>query len=207
MLVYDAALAKKKKRIYVFPRRARSSGDLIMTSRGMYQRLIVISLAFHLSSMTRGALAKVIAKKLGITWKIAYNHVMNELNGCLVPNGIVIENGSIPSLRGPRICQATGIPCYRLSDTGILLVCSLEELDMELRKNLLKQLLDKQHDKSSSGGSHSESQSNDLIDTKQRQELLAHLERYPQFTLELVKSGVIKFLEGEISRPLDIIPK
>ncbi|MEM3094926.1 MAG: hypothetical protein QXX64_04740 [Nitrososphaera sp.] len=195
MLVDDTDLAKKK--ICLFPRATQSTS---VPNRGIYQRLIIASLALHVSSMTRSALAKVIAKKLGITWKNAYNHIMNELNSCLIPSGIVIENGNIPSIRGPRIYQMTGIPCYSLSDIGILVACSLEELDIEVRKSLLQQLLNNNRQRTKVGG-------RSFIDARQREELVAHLQSYPQFTLELVKSGVIKFLEGKIHHPLDIIPK
>lgn len=186
------AASKNPYRSKLFPRRRNK--DKIPV-RGVYQRFIISSLALQLSSMTKRALAKLLAQKFGVSMRSAYEHVMIELEQCLIPDGIVEIEGTIPSDRGPRIYQTKGIPCYRLSGIGILIAATLDEMNIDQRKKILQHFL----------------ASEDLLpwslNKRGVKEIQDHLQEYPQFTLELVEKGVTQFLEGRLKHPLDIFQR
>ena len=46
----------------------------------------------------------------------------------LIPAGVVREGGRLPLRRGPKALQLEGVPFYELTDTGILVASSIEEL-------------------------------------------------------------------------------
>lgn len=71
-------------KICIFPK-SQASG---ISLRGTHQRYILICLVQQLSSMTKGALAKELAKKFKISLRNAYTHVYKELNDNLVPSGM-----------------------------------------------------------------------------------------------------------------------
>jgi hypothetical protein len=79
--------------------------------------------------MTKGALAKELAKKFKISLRNAYTHVYQELSDNLVPSGIVEVDGFLPATRGPRVFQMNGVPCFDLSLLGIVVAASLDEID------------------------------------------------------------------------------
>jgi hypothetical protein len=144
--------------------------------------------------MTRIAIAKIFARRFNTNLKNAYSHVLTELQESLIPAGIIEQDGSIIPVRGPTVFRIQGIPCYCLTDLGLLVASCLDEIEIEDRKKLLYRSL------------ASENISN-LEELMVREELLAHLNDYPEFTLELVKNGVLKYLEGRINSPLDILPR
>jgi hypothetical protein len=166
----------------------------MLSNRALHQRFIIFCLGSHVSSMTRGALAKLFAKRFSIHNRTAYGHVLIELQECLIPYKIVEEEGIIPALRGPLILQEEGIPCYRLTNIGTLIYSCLEELSYEERKKILERYLAYEN-------------ISDIDELIIREQLLLHLAKYPEFTLELVKQGVSRFLDGHISHPFDIVPK
>ncbi len=148
-------------------------------------------MAQQVSSITKRVLAKQMAKKFGMSLRNAYTHAYIELNDSLLPGGIVEQDGVVPATRGPRIFQLTGVPCFCLSRIGTLMACCLEEIRVDKRAQLLRQYLDS--DRS-------------WRQDPRRGELLSHLQAYPDFTLELLKSGAIQYLEGRIDHPLSILP-
>ena len=177
-----------KLRIFLTPK------DKTLSSRSIHQRFIIMILAFEVSSMTRGAIAKRFARRFGTTTKNAYSQVLKDLQKCLIPGGIVEQEGSIQPSRGPMILQVYGIPCYRLTSLGLLIASCIDEISIDDRIKLLRRYL----------ASESISNFDELII---REQLLAHLREYPEFTLELVKHGASRFLEGRIDHPFDIIPR
>jgi hypothetical protein len=124
--------------------------DKTISRRGIKQRFIICSLGTHVSSMTRGALSKLFAKKFGISAKSAYHYVWKELEESLIPSGIVCECGNLRPIRGSLILQIKGIPYYQLTNFGLLIASSLQELDKEKREELLRRY--KQLKKSESNG-------------------------------------------------------
>ena len=46
----------------------------------------------------------------------------------LIPSGVVKEGGRLPLQRGPKALQMEGVPFYELTNTGLLVASSIEEL-------------------------------------------------------------------------------
>lgn len=184
------ATSKNPHRSRLFP---RSRNEDKIPIRGVYQRFIISSLALQLSSMTKRALAKLLAREFGVPMRSAYEHVMRELNDCLIPDGIVEIANTIPSDRGPRIYQTKGIPCYRLSRIGLLIAVALDEISIDERKKILQRFLASENTLTQA-----------FIERGVKEEILDHLQDYPQFTLEHVEKGVSQFLEGKLKHPLNI---
>jgi hypothetical protein len=185
------AASKKPYKSKLFP---KDKNENKIPIRGLYQRYIISLLALNISSMTRRALAKPLAREFGVSMRGAYEHVMKELQECLIPDGIVeVADERALSVRGPRIFQTRGIPCYRLSPIGTLIAAALDEIDIGERKNILQHFLVSESALLQFPSKHNI-----------RDEILDHLQKYPQFTLELVEKGVSQFLEGRLKYPLDI---
>jgi hypothetical protein len=175
---------KRKPSIRIFPRNRSFS----ISTKGKYQRYIIVCLAQQLSSMTKGAIAKELARRFKIPIKSAYTHAYQELNENLVPRGIVEVEGFLPATRGPKIVQVSGVPCFRLSPFGILVAASLNELRIKTRAELLQRYLN-------DPASHQTGSDKD--------DLLSHLDKFPEFTLDLVRHSVSEFLEGRAKDPLE----
>jgi hypothetical protein len=153
-----------------------------------------MTLAFEVSSMTRGVIAKLFARRFDTTTKNAYSQVLRELQEYLIPAGIVEQQGIIHPVRGPLILRIQGIPCYQLTSLGLLVASCLDEISIDDRTKLLQRYMT----------AETISNFDELI---VREQLLAHLREYPEFTLELIKHGVSQFLEGRIDHPFNIIPR
>ena len=117
------------------PRTAHRLG-IMKTKRGRptgearRQRAILASLASHPrpADRTRPAIAKAVSGGGGAQWKNMYSGVFNDIEGSLVPQGLIEEEGRLPYRRGPRAVQAAGIPYYRLTRLGRLACLSLAEV-------------------------------------------------------------------------------
>jgi hypothetical protein len=150
-------------------------------------------MAQQMPSITKRVLAKQMAKKFNMSLSNAYNHIYIELSDSLIPSGIIEQDGIVPATRGPRIFQTDGIPCFRLSEIGVLVACSLDEVDVERRALLFREYVN----------------SSKLLNQQQdsrKDELLFHLQTYPEFTLELLKHGVLQYLKGKLDHPLSVLP-
>ena len=165
-----------------------------VSTRGLYQRYIVALLAFQISTMTRRAIARPFSIHFNLPQRSAYEHVSKELEECLVPDGVVEKVESVPSARGPRIYRIKGVACYSLTLLGILVATCLDEINMDDRKRLLANVL-------------SSEISDFTMDRKAKKQLLSHLKKYPDFTLLLIKDGVLRYLKGQLHHPLEDIPK
>ena len=100
------------------------------TGEARRQRAILASLASHPrpADRTRPAIAKAVSGGGGAQWKNMYSGVFNDIEGSLVPQGLIEEEGRLPYKRGPRAVQAAGIPYYRLTRLGRLACLSLAEV-------------------------------------------------------------------------------
>ena len=103
-----------------------------LTGEALRQRAILASLASHPrpADRTRPATAKAISggDKTGAQWKNMYSGVFNDIEGSLVPQGLIEEEGRLPHTRGPKAVQKKGIPYYRLTRLGRLACLSLDEV-------------------------------------------------------------------------------
>src|SRR6476619_7815511 len=109
------------------------------TGEAKRQRGILAHLATEQSPelRTRTSIAHFIAKKHGILWQNIYSGIFRDLDEVLIPSGVVIEEGRLPLRRGPKALQLEGVPFYELTETGILVASSIEELG-DYRMKLLE---------------------------------------------------------------------
>jgi hypothetical protein len=109
------------------------------TGEAKRQRGIIIHLAIEKSAelRTRTSIAHAIAKNNGILWQNIYSGIFRDLDEVLIPSGVVVEEGRLPLRRGPKALQLEGVPFYELTETGILVASSIEELG-DYRMKLLE---------------------------------------------------------------------
>lgn len=101
-----------------------------LTGEATRQRSIIITLATenNPAQMTRTAIAQRIAQENNTIWKNIYSGIFRDLDEILIPLGIVEEAGRLPLRRGPKALQEKGIPFYQLTQRGLLVAISLDEI-------------------------------------------------------------------------------
>ena len=111
------------------------------TGEAKRQRGIIAHLAMEQSPelRTRTSIAHFIAKKHGILWQNIYSGIFRDLDEVLIPSGVVKEGGRLPLRRGPRALQLEGVPFYELTEAGLVVASSIEEVDnrLELLKSYI----------------------------------------------------------------------
>ncbi len=157
-------------------------------SRGIKERCIIRSLA-RVPDQTRNSVAKDMARELGLPFSNSYGYVFKELEECLVPNGIVQESGRKKTKMGPRALQESGIPSFRLTDAGMLVAASLDELELEKRVEMVEKCLASKATANPGEFPFYES-------------VLAWFRSDPKVTLQLIETGVSEFIEGRIAHPI-----
>lgn len=105
------------------------------TGEAKRQRGILTHLAMEQSPelRTRTSIAHFIAKKHGILWQNIYSGIFRDLDEVLIPSGVVKEGGRLPLRRGPRALQLEGVPFYELTEAGLVVASTIEEIDDRLR--------------------------------------------------------------------------
>jgi hypothetical protein len=108
------------------------------TGEAKRQRGIISHLATEQSPelRTRTSIAHVIAKNHGILWQNIYSGIFRDLDEVLIPSGVVREGGRLPLRRGPRALQLEGVPFYELTEAGLLVASSIDELGEKRMKIL-----------------------------------------------------------------------
>jgi hypothetical protein len=108
------------------------------TGEAKRQRGIIVHLATEQSPelRTRTSIAHAIAKKHGILWQNIYSGIFRDLDEVLIPSGVVKEAGRLPLRRGPKALQLEGVPFYELTETGLLVSSSIEEIGEKRMKML-----------------------------------------------------------------------
>ena len=111
-----------------------------LTGEAMRQRLIIANLATETrhAMNTRTSLAHKVAEKGNTVWQNVYSGIFRDLDEILLPLGIVEEAGRLPLKRGPKALQEHGVPYYKLTESGMLVAASLDELKEERIKILKK---------------------------------------------------------------------
>ena len=115
-----------------------------LTGEAIRQRGIVMHLALEAipTRKTRTAIAHKLAEKNGTTWQNIYSGIFRDLDEILLPLKIVEEAGRLPIKRGPKALQEEGVPHYQLTEGGLLVAASLEEMEKE-RVKLIEQFFEK----------------------------------------------------------------
>jgi hypothetical protein len=109
------------------------------TGEAKRQRGIIAHLAMEQNPdlRTRTSIAHAIARQHGILWQNIYSGIFRDLDEVLIPAGVVKEGGRLPLRRGPKALQLEGVPYYELTDSGMLVASSIEELG-EKRLDILR---------------------------------------------------------------------
>jgi hypothetical protein len=113
------------------------------TGEAKRQRGIIAHLAMETGPelKTRTSIAHAIAKTQNMLWQNIYSGIFRDLDQVLIPSGVVKEGGRLPLKRGPRALQQQGMPYYELTDAGLLVASSLQELG-DSRVKLLERYLE-----------------------------------------------------------------
>jgi hypothetical protein len=164
------------------------------TGEAKRQRGIIAHLAIEESPefRTRTSIAHVIAKKHGILWQNIYSGIFRDLDEALIPAGVIREGGRLPLRRGPRALQLEGVPFYELTETGLLVASSIEEIGKE-RINILERYL---------GSLLAKNSTETAIITG----LLLLIKTAPRFAFKIVNEYIYAYSSGLIDNitPLDI---
>ena len=164
------------------------------TGEAKRQRGIIAHLAVEQSPefRTRTSIAHVIAKKHGILWQNIYSGIFRDLEEALIPSGVIKEGGRLPLRRGPRALQLEGVPFYELTETGLLVASSIEEIGDGRIKILEKYL----------GSFPTKDSTEDSIVTG----LLLLIKTAPTFAFKIVNEYIHAYSIGLIDNitPLDI---
>jgi hypothetical protein len=164
------------------------------TGEAKRQRGIIAHLAIEQSPefRTRTSIAHVIAKKNGILWQNIYSGIFRDLDEALIPSGVIKEGGRLPLRRGPRALQLEGVPFYELTESGLLVASSIEELGDD-RVNILEKYLGSLPAK-------------DTTETSIIAGLLLLIKKAPGFAFKIVNEYIYAYNNGLIDNiaPLDI---
>jgi len=157
-----------------------------LTGEAIRQRHIISHLARENSStlMTRTAIAQNIAKKNNLLWKNIYSGVFRDLDEILIPLNIVSEAGRLPLKRGPKALQEKGVPYYKLTPKGLLVVLSIDDFDQ--RDSVLDEFLSK-----------AEIKEKEFVDAVRTLVKIS-----PKFTYSMFEIYVRAFCEGKLKNLL-----
>lgn len=163
-----------------------------LTGEAMRQRGIVVHLAMETSPImkTRTAIAHKIAEKNGIMWQNIYSGIFRDLDEILLPLEIVKEAGRLPLKRGPKVLQEQGIPYYQLTEGGMLVAASLDEVKKE-RAKIMTEFFEK---------------NSNPKDKEFKKAMLTLMDIAPSFVFSLLKKYIEAYGDGKIDRliPFDV---
>ena len=161
------------------------------TGEAMRQRGIIIHLAIESSPAmkTRTAIAHKLAEKNGTVWQNIYSGIFRDLDEILLPLGVVEEAGRLPLKRGPKALQEQGVPYYQLTDGGMLVAASLDEMEKE-RAKMMTKFFEKNNSK----------------DKEFKKVILTLLDVAPSFVFSLLKKYIEAYGNGKVDKliPFDV---
>mgnify|MGYP001619610899 FL=1 len=161
------------------------------TGEAMRQRGIIMHLAIESSPAmkTRTAIAHKLAEKNGTVWQNIYSGIFRDLDEVLLPLGVVEEAGRLPLKRGPKALQEQGVPYYQLTDGGVLVAASLDEMEKE-RVKMETKFFEKNNSK----------------DKEFKKVILTLLDVAPSFVFSLLKKYIEAYGNGKVDKliPFDV---
>jgi hypothetical protein len=177
-------LKQKKAHIAIFDTFKTKKNKF--TGEAKRQRGIIIHLALEKNPelRTRTSIAHAIAKNNGILWQNIYSGIFKDLDEVLIPSGVVKEGGRLPLRRGPKALQLEGVPFYELTETGILVASSIEELGNS-RTKILESYFNNMNVCASS---------NDIM----KKSILLLLKTIPSFVIKIISAYIYAYSTGEI---------
>ena len=173
---------KKNPRLSIFDTFKTKKEEL--TGEASRQRSIIahIATSTNSASRTRTGISQRIAEEHGIVWKNIYSGIFRDIDEILIPLGLVREAGRLPLKRGPKALQEKGIPFYELTEAGMLIALSLNEIVG--REEILKKFL-----------------SQTKIEEKEFQEILQKLSGIvPRFTFSLFEKYSRAYCDGKLDK-------
>jgi hypothetical protein len=163
------------------------------TGEAKRQRGIIAHLATEQSPelRTRTSIAHAIAKQHGILWQNIYSGIFRDLDEVLIPSGVVKEGGRLPLRRGPKALQLEGVPFYELTDSGMLVASSIEELG-DKRAKLLQSYV-------------SSLPASDSSAKTMKEGMLLLIQTAPSFVTKIINEYIYAYSTGAIDSiaPLD----
>ena len=181
-------MVEKKTKLSIFDTFKTKTQQL--TGEAKRQRSIIQHLTDSTSSAskTRTSISQKIAEENAIKWKNIYSGVFRDLDEVLIPLGLVEEEGRLPLKRGPKALQQNGMPFYHLTDQGLLVALSINEI--QNRESILEQIISK-----------SNGEEKEILQIIQRMISVA-----PSFGYSLFERYIRTFCNGNISdlRPFTI---
>jgi len=183
-------LKQKKAHIAIFDTFKTKKNKF--TGEAKRQRGIIIHLALEKNPelRTRTSIAHAIAKNNGIIWQNIYSGIFKDLDEVLIPSGVVKEGGRLPLRRGPKALQLEGVPFYELTQTGILVASSIEELGNS-RIKILESYFNNMNVSASS---------NDVM----KKSILLLLKTIPSFVIKMISAYIYAYSRGEIDTIIPI---
>jgi hypothetical protein len=182
---------KKKNNIAIFNTFKTKRNKF--TGEAKRQRGILAHLATEQSPelRTRTSIAHFIANRHGILWQNIYSGIFRDLDEVLIPAGVVKEGGRLPLRRGPRALQLEGVPFYELTEAGVVVASSIEEIDDRMR--LLKDYI-------------STIPCTDKDDSTLFKGLLLLMDIAPSFISKIINEYIYAYTTGTIQNitPIDI---
>lgn len=159
-----------------------------LTGEAIRQRSIIANLATESRYLmnTRTSLAHKVAEKGNTVWQNVYSGIFRDLDEILLPLGLVEEAGRLPLKRGPKVLQEQGVPYYKLTESGMLVAASLDELKEE-RIGIIKKFFENY----------------EINEEGFKKVILTLLNVSPHFVFTLIK----KYVEAYVDKKLDqLIP-
>jgi hypothetical protein len=177
-------LKQKKTHIAIFDTFKTKKNKF--TGEAKRQRGIITHLVLEKNPelRTRTSIAHAIAKNNGILWQNIYSGIFKDLDEVLIPSGVVKEGGRLPLRRGPKALQLEGVPFYELTEAGILVASSIEELG-NIRMKILESYFDTMNTNASG---------NDVM----KKSILLLLKTIPSFVIKIISAYIYAYTIGEI---------
>jgi len=186
LISYDKHVVLKHKSSHIAIFDTFKTKNNKFTGEAKRQRGIICHLVLEKNPelRTRTSIAHAIAKNNGMLWQNIYSAIFKDLNEVLIPSGLVTEGGRLPLRRGPKALQLEGIPYYGLTETGVLVASSIEELGNS-RIKIIETYFTNIHE-STSG--------NDLL----KKSILLLLQTIPSFVIKIVNAYIYAYSSDKI---------
>ena len=155
-----------------------------LTGEAIRQRSIIMNLATETrpTMNTRTSISHKIAENNNTVWQNIYSGIFRDFDEVLLPLGIAEEAGRLPLNRGPKALQEHGMPHYKLTQGGMLVAASLDEL-----KNGRIKIMTKFFDDYD-------------LDKEFKETILILLNIAPNFVFTLIKQYVEAYANGKIDK-------